>query len=464
MSGAESRENTKRAGFSLMRPLLAGLLCLAALTPCTLLAQTGTAKATRPSNRCLLVVETSRSMQRRSDGVIQAVQDMLKSGLAGQLRPGDTLGVWTFNDSLYAGRFPLQTWSLEAQQGIALRTIAFLKAQKYEKQASFDKVLPALSRLIKDSPLLTIILVSSGDEQFHGTAFDAQINEFYQKWQDVQQKAKLPFVTVLRAQDGRLADFTVNTPPWPAQMPRLPQEVQGADTAQTQVPKAARTSPPPTAQPLIFSGNKTQPTEAPASKLEAVGAAVQAPAPATEAPSTNKSVTGEPLVSPPTPAQTAKAATAPVDLEKPSAGQSPGPAPAPLPIPETKPVAEPKVDIVKGPEMKPVAPAPLKVEAAPVLVTPAPRPTPAPTATPDESVGTAATRPVPADPPIVPAPPVQTATATPAGTLVGWPFIWIAGLGLAVAAIGIVFLLRRRSHATSGASLITQSFERKNKP
>jgi hypothetical protein len=396
--------------------------------------------------------------------VIQAVQDMLNSGLGGQLRQGDTLGVWTFNESLYAGRFPLQTWSPEAQQGIALRTVAFLKAQKYEKQASFDKVLPALSRLIKDSPLITIILISSADQQIHGTAFDAQINEFYQKWQDVQQKARLPFVTVLRAQDGRLADFTVNTPPWPVQMPRLPQEAQGADTIQDQVPKAARTSPPPTAQPLIFSGKKTQPAEAPAAKLESADATVHASSPESEAPSANKSVAGNPLAPPPTPAQTANAATAPVEPEKPSAGLSPGPAPAPMPISEPKPVAERKVDIVKGSEMKPVSPAALKVEVAPVLVTPAPGPTPAPTAIPAVSVSAAATRPVPAALPTVPAPPVQTATAAPAGTLAGWPIIWIAVLALGMAAIGIAFLLRRRSHASSGASLITQSFERKNKP
>jgi hypothetical protein len=52
----------------------------------------------------------------------------------------------------------------------------------------------------------------------------------------------------------------------------------------------------------------------------------------------------------------------------------------------------------------------------------------------------------------------------PAGTLVGWPFIWIVGLVLAVVVIGFVILLRRRFHAAPGASLITQSFERKNKP
>jgi hypothetical protein len=466
MVWGEGCDSTRRTSFTLMRLLLAGLLCAAALTPCLLLAQTGTAKAPRNSNRFLLVVETSRSMQRRSEGVLQAVQGLLKSGLAGQLRPVDSLGVWTYNESLYAGRFPLQTWSPEAQEGITLRTIAFLKEQKYEKQASLDKVLPALNRLVTDSALLTIILISSADEQLHGTPFDAQINGFYQKWQEAQQKARMPFVTVLRAQDGRLADYTVNTPPWPVQMPRLPQQALSAETLQTQVPNTVHTAPPPTAQPLIFSGKKTQPEEA--------------PAPAPEVASAKESLTPKPLVPPATPAQTVKAETGQVVPDKPAVAVLPKPSTTPPPVPE------PKMEIAQVPETKPVAPpptkpeatlapppsapetkpavrelsspAPSKVEAASVLPTPAPKPVVSPAASREaSSVVTAA-------PSTAPAPPVQTAAAVPRGTLVSWPIILIVGLVLAGVAVGFVVLFRRRSHAAPGASLITQSFERKNKP
>src|ERR1019366_6176296 len=85
MSRVGECDHGRRRGFALAPALLAGLLCLAALTPCPLLAQTDAAEATQPPNRCLLVVETSRSMQRRADGVVQAVKDLLKSGLGGQL-------------------------------------------------------------------------------------------------------------------------------------------------------------------------------------------------------------------------------------------------------------------------------------------------------------------------------------------------------------------------------------------
>ena len=530
MSRAENRNNGRRTAFALPQPLLAGLFFAAALTPCPLLAQTNTARAPLPSNRCLLVVETSRSMQRRSDATLQIVQDMLKSGLAGQLRRGDTLGVWTYNESLYAGRFPLQTWSPEVQEDITLRALAFLKDQKYEKQPSFDKVLPALNRLIKDSPLITVILISSADEKMRGTPFDDALNQFYQKWHNEQRKARMPFVTVLRAQDGQLGDFAANTPPFPVEMPHLRQETQVAETIQTKLLEAVRTAPPPTAQPLIISGKKTQPEKAPAPKPAAARVKVDAPAPVPGATSTNKSLTVKPPTPVPPPVQIARTEAAPVVADKPSVDSSAKPSPAPAPVtgpavvvvtkPETKPVApapavpeaapavpvpapapkpaaielpkpapapepkpapaprpvaEPKVEVAKVPETKPVVSTPPKVEAALVLPAPAPKSVPAPPAAREASAGTSTDATVTASsspsssslsprPAPLPVPRIQTATALPAETLARNRNIWIAALVLAGVAIGFAFLLLRRSRAAAGASLITRSLERRNKP
>ncbi len=244
LSRAEDRDNRRGAGVVSALPLLAGLLVVAALAPGQLRAQTNKPKAPPPSNRWLFIVETSRSMHRRKDATLETVQALLKSGCNGQLREGDTLGFWTFNQNLYGGRFPLQTWSLQGQQVIASRALAFLKEQKYEKKASFDKLLPALDRVVKDSRRLTVILISSGDEKMRGTPFDARINEFYQKWDDQQQKAKMPFVTVLRDRNGEFADYTVSTPPWPVQIPQLPEEPQNAETMQGKLLEALHNSPP----------------------------------------------------------------------------------------------------------------------------------------------------------------------------------------------------------------------------
>src|SRR5207244_627108 len=103
----------------------------------------------------LIVVETSRSMQHRSDAVLKSVQDLLVSGMKGQVRRGDSLGIWTFNDQLRAGIFPLQSWSPETQKGVLVRAVSFLREQKYEKHARLEKVLPEILRIIKGSEFIT---------------------------------------------------------------------------------------------------------------------------------------------------------------------------------------------------------------------------------------------------------------------------------------------------------------------
>jgi len=52
------------------------------------------------------------------------------------------------------------------------RALAFLQQQKFEKQCTFVPVLPALEKLVKDSPFLTVVLVSAGEQKIQGTPFD----------------------------------------------------------------------------------------------------------------------------------------------------------------------------------------------------------------------------------------------------------------------------------------------------
>src|SRR5262245_45379560 len=76
----------------------------------SLLAQAPAAQQTSqtPQNRWLLVVDTSRRMEARKDGIVKTVTGLIMSGMNGQMRRGDTLGIWTFNEKLYSGLFPLQ--------------------------------------------------------------------------------------------------------------------------------------------------------------------------------------------------------------------------------------------------------------------------------------------------------------------------------------------------------------------
>ena len=87
--------------------------------------------AAKPPGRYLFVVETSSDMRRCAGAVEEALRAMLRYDLNGQLRRGDTLGVWTFNEQLYAGRFPMEVWTPERREIAAGNVLEFLKKQRY---------------------------------------------------------------------------------------------------------------------------------------------------------------------------------------------------------------------------------------------------------------------------------------------------------------------------------------------
>src|ERR1700712_1643130 len=97
-----------------LRPLV-WMLVLGAFGWQPVLAQPSSA-VVRPANRWLLIVETSRAMAPRAEAITKSVGDLLRSGMNGQLRAGDSVGLWTYNNELHAGEFPLQTWSPETRQ------------------------------------------------------------------------------------------------------------------------------------------------------------------------------------------------------------------------------------------------------------------------------------------------------------------------------------------------------------
>jgi hypothetical protein len=193
-------------------------------------------------------------MQDREGAALQAAQDLLASGIGGQLRRGDTIGVWTYNQELIAGKFPLQVWSPETHRAVGNRILTFLNEQKYEKRARLDKVLPAVQDLIKDSKFITVILISDGGQKIHGTPFDDRINGFYKLWNGEQQAARMPFVTVLRARDGTITDHTINSAPWPVELPPLPAELAAPAVPERKPAPVQKAAP----AALVFSGKKPE--------------------------------------------------------------------------------------------------------------------------------------------------------------------------------------------------------------
>ena len=241
--------------------LVGGLLLLWAIAPQHSFSQATATAAARPPNRWLLILETSRAMQPRAEAVAQIAGNLVLSGMSGQMRAGDTLGVWTFNRDLHAGSFPLQTVARDNTKTIAERVALFVAQQNFEGRASRDKVFPLMNTVISNSEFITVILISGGGETFSGTPFDQAINAIHKQWQAQQDKARLPFLTMLRAQQGRITDFEVGRPPGPLNLPPLPPELLVPDPVVEKPvpPKPVETPPAPVVPNLIVHGKKPEP-------------------------------------------------------------------------------------------------------------------------------------------------------------------------------------------------------------
>jgi hypothetical protein len=374
------------------------LLLLVALSP-AVNAQNSTNSV---SNRWLLVVDTSKAMQRRAASVRQVAAGLVLSGMGGQIRPGDTLGLWTYNDTLHAGVFPLQELEQD-NEGIARRVYSFLEQQKFEKASRLEEVLPRLYRIVQSSPYITVVLISDGSGEITGTPFDEKINASYRTWQTEQQKGQMPIVTFLRAKQGKFTEYVINTPPWPLELPPLPEELIAKPKPEPPKPRMAA--------PLIVSGRKPQVTNA-----VPVAAAVE-PAPTNPVP------------------EAAAAQPAPMT------NVAITPAAPPATAPSTMVAEKPKVEIVEPEKKTEVIVA--KVEDA------APPPSAAPEQVAAETSASASQG----------SGTIQNASVTTSGSFLRGKNIWILGASMVVIVFGFIYLRARRVRNSQPISLITRSLD-----
>jgi hypothetical protein len=217
-------------------------------------AAAGSPPATE-ANRVLLILETSKNMQRQGDAALAAINELFGSGMHGQMRSGDTVGLWTYNDELYVGHLPVQDWTPKNAKDVQERTLKFITQQKLENKGDLKKVLPRMARVLNDSEFITVILVNTGEDEIAGTPYDREINEYYKTWRKKQPKAVKPFVTVLRGERGKLTHYSVCQVPWKIEIPAVPPEREAAQLAQHKpAPAPVKKAPPPMGKPLIVTG------------------------------------------------------------------------------------------------------------------------------------------------------------------------------------------------------------------
>lgn len=304
--------------------------CLVSLAGRAALAEAPSAKVKPPEPaRWLLVVDTSAAMARRGQAVEGVLGELLASGMNGEMKPGDEIGIWTFNKELFAGVAPLQTWEPAKSNLIAGRTVNFLGQQPYRNKSRLSVFLNDLPAVVETSRRLTVVLFSDGSGTVTNTPFDAALNAAYAGQLPVLAKTRMPLITVLRSEHGKFIGHSVTLAPWPVVFPPFAEEPPVAPAA-----KAEPAKPAGPAREIHISATKPKSEPVP----EPVAAAVPVEQPQIS-PATN-----------PAPA----IAAAPVQTNLPD------PAPAPVAIAPT---------VVPPPASAP-APAP-EVAAAKPAVTPA---------------------------------------------------------------------------------------------
>ena len=210
-------------------------------------------------NRCLLVFDTSSAMKPCLPVIKDTVGQLFITMMNGDLKAGDSIGVWTFATKVSTGEMPLQVWHPEYAATIASNIVTFVQDQRYAKTTDFKAVLPLVDRIVQSSDRLTVIIFCDGDGQFSGTPYDTAVNAIFKQDGGAMQKGKRPFVVVLRSQLGEyvgcrvtFAPASVNYPPFPP-LPEAPVPLSYAPTNPAPPPPPARL---PMGPPLIIIGTK----------------------------------------------------------------------------------------------------------------------------------------------------------------------------------------------------------------
>jgi hypothetical protein len=382
--------------------ILLGILCL--VFPAKGFSQS--------SNRWLLVFNTSAAMRDRAGNVGALMQDLLTTAMHGNLRSGDTIGIWTYNDVLRADEAPLQTWDPRQARSVAQNTLEFLSHYRYGKTAAFGDVLTNMLRVIDLSDVITVILVSDGSDPINGTPFDARISAFYKTNYQAQRKEHMPIVTVFRGEGGRITTNTLSLAPWPVDIPMVPLPMVAKAPPPKPVVPAAKRPPPPPVPSLVMIGDKTETVMHP---LADYPPNLVTPAPAVA-----------PKVEAPAPAPEPK----PVLEENPKPTETVAPAEAAPTVHPTEPVAE----TPESAEPKETANATLAATNWPAVRK---------TTALDQAA-------------------VETAIAPPPSAFSGRN-IAVMSAAFAVVVCGLLILTARRARRQSQASLITRSLDREKK-
>lgn len=206
-----------------------------------------TLKPASDGSRFLFVMDMSAAMKATDAANRQALFDLAFTGFDGQMRHGDTFGLWLFNDEVRVGEFPLQVWDSENPLPVASRAAQFVRAQKYSGKPRMDELLPRLQALVRGVRDVHIVLITTGEQPISGTPLDGNLREACLKMQSERKQAQKPLVIVLNARGGRIIGASVTLPGQYIELPERPAPAVVTLNTNTAPARVASTPPAPPA-------------------------------------------------------------------------------------------------------------------------------------------------------------------------------------------------------------------------
>jgi hypothetical protein len=382
------------------------------------------------------------------------IYELLRSGLFGQMRTGDTYGLWTFDKETHAGKFPLQTYDARRASQLAAIAAAYLSGHNYENSDDVKRMTDLLQTVVQAVSNVNVFVISDGSSAMRGTPFDKAINTEYRKQRRQRSSAKQPFVTTLMARDGSITNYSVVVAGQPILLPERP------------APTVTSTKPAPASRSAGILLSNTIVTSATV-RLSSVTppASQSAPVPAPSNVATISQPSSNPDIKPKIPAISAiQIVTKSNNISTATEPSAPEPAKTDIALVSTGTQTSNTAPELSAPIPDPPTPAgppaPTGVAVSPEVESPAPRTALASILSAPVTVVARELHPElgtanPAAPSAVQA----AALPVPSGSGAGL-FLTFGSL-LMAAAFFLLFVVFRRLRPVPGGSLITQSMERR---
>ena len=191
---------------------------LCALLAALALPANGFAQPKSPE-RWLFVFDLSATMKKRLPATEEVLKNFFATGAEGRLQDGDNIGVWTYDQKMHGGQFPLVIWSPQQATPLTTNLIAFLRSRTFTGDSQMSVLRTSLTSVITNSERLTVVIFCDGESDLAATPYDHGINQSFLDGRAERKKSAQPFVVLIRTLSGKFIGCTVNFPPGAINIP-----------------------------------------------------------------------------------------------------------------------------------------------------------------------------------------------------------------------------------------------------